>query len=56
MQIGLKLIVEVFEQSVLKRKKALKKENEKALDLYLKLDVALILFVEMQPFPRERKK
>jgi len=30
-----KIIVEVLEQSVLKRKKALKKENEKALDLYL---------------------
>jgi hypothetical protein len=32
-----KIIVEVIEQSFLKRKRALKKENEKALDLSLKL-------------------
>jgi hypothetical protein len=32
-----KIIVEVFEQSFVKRKRALKKENEKALDLSLKL-------------------
>jgi hypothetical protein len=32
-----KIIVEVFEQSFLMRKRALKKENEKALDLSLKL-------------------